>query len=180
MNKKIVLNAGHHGIGTGAAGNGVDEFIENVYCCGQTMIRLASVGYNVMIVENNNLNEIEGMFNHWKPDLFISIHHNSFETSDANGSEICYFGSESEKLAKVLEPFLKDNLGLKWRGLKRRPDLRVLKQTDNKTPLDVPTVLIEGGFVSNDTDAIHIAHPTWPDRVATALLQGINKWFEID
>lgn len=175
--KRIALLCGHHGIGTGAVGNGIDEFQQNVYCCAATMMKLANEDYDIMIVCDDKVYERDDMYKDWNPDLVISIHHNAFFDQSANGSEICYFGDKSEELANVMGKYIEYELGLRWRGLKRRPDLRVLKDA---LELGIPAVLIEGGFITNQNDSFKIQHPCWPDRVATAIVAGVNEWFQTD
>lgn len=172
--KRVALLCGHHGMGTGAVANGVDEFQENVYCCAATMMKLASEDYDVMIVCDDKVYERDDMYKDWGPDIVISIHHNAFTDPAFHGSEICYHGDKSKELALAIEPYLQDELGLRWRGLKRRPGLVVLKDA---LALDIPAVLVEGGFLTNESDVAHIQHPSWPNRVATALYGGVTAYF---
>jgi len=174
-NKRIAILCGHHGIGTGASANGVDEFKENAYCSAALMMRLADKDYDCMIVCAEQLGNRAEMYKLWKPDIMISLHHNAFTDSSARGGELLYCGEASKKLAEALEGPLKDELGLPWRGLKRRSGLKVLKDAE---ALQIPAVIVEGGFLTNLQDAVHIQHPTWPDRVATALYGGLEAWFE--
>ncbi|MCB1518163.1 MAG: N-acetylmuramoyl-L-alanine amidase [Hyphomicrobiaceae bacterium] len=43
---------------------------------------------------------------------------------------------------------------------------------------DVPSVLLELGFVSNDADARNLASPDWRDRTAEAVARGIAQYFD--
>ncbi|MCB9993921.1 MAG: N-acetylmuramoyl-L-alanine amidase [Hyphomicrobiaceae bacterium] len=43
---------------------------------------------------------------------------------------------------------------------------------------DVPSVLLELGFVSNDADARNLSSPEWRDRTAEAVARGIAQYFD--
>ena len=172
--RRLAILCGHHGVGTGAVGNGLDEFKENAYCSAATLIKMASEDYDIMVVCDDDVYERKEMYEHWNPDVIVSIHHNAVTETSAHGAEICYFGDKSEQLALCMEPCLRDELGMRWRGLKRRPDLVVLQDARE---LGIPAVLVEGGFLSNFSDSVRIAHPTWPNRVAEAIYGGLTAYF---
>lgn len=179
--KKVVILCGHHGYGTGALKNGLDEFTENAWCSCALMVRLANAGYDVEILTTQNVNEhgVKDMSRRQKEmensgaDIFISMHHNSYEDPQAHGSEVLYFGDDS--LAIEIGKRMEFELGLRWRGVKRIPGLAVLKKANE---MGVPAALIEGGFLSNESDALHIGHVSWPDRVAKAVCDGIEEWYK--
>jgi N-acetylmuramoyl-L-alanine amidase len=43
---------------------------------------------------------------------------------------------------------------------------------------DVPSMLIELGFMSNSDDIRNLTDPAWQDRVAAALARGISDYFD--
>jgi N-acetylmuramoyl-L-alanine amidase len=43
---------------------------------------------------------------------------------------------------------------------------------------DVPSMLIELGFMSNSKDMRNLTDPTWEDKVAAAMTQGISSYFD--
>lgn len=55
---------------------------------------------------------------------------------------------------------------------RRRADFYVLQSPE------VPSVLLELGFMSNDQDAENLASPEWRDRVAEAVARGIALYFD--
>ena len=77
-------------------------------------------------------------------DAFISIHLNDFDDDQANGLEVLYKG-ENGALAKQVHDALVRVTQLRPRGIVVREDLAVLK-------FNGPAVLIELGFIANDTD----------------------------
>ncbi len=54
----------------------------------------------------------------------------------------------------------------------RRADFYVLQSPE------VPSILLELGFMSNDQDAENLASPEWRDRVAEAVARGIALYFD--
>ena len=43
---------------------------------------------------------------------------------------------------------------------------------------DVPSMLVELGFMSNNDDIANLTNPQWQDRVADALARGIAAYFD--
>ena len=83
------------------------------------------------------------------------------------------FGSEAERLAacvhkqlvdteQSIDPYILD------RGLKERPNLSVLRNTD------MPAILIEMGFIDNDHDVILLEHKQ--DAIAKAIARGVTDY----
>jgi len=78
---------------------------------------------------------------------FVSLHMNSFRTSQANGVEVQFRDSRKDKpLADALLRKLLQVTGLNDHGNDVRTDLAVLRFGPG------PAVLIELGFISNDRD----------------------------
>ena len=182
--KKICILCGHHGRGTGASGNNIDEYIENSWVSCALMNRLADLGYDVeiLMVQNVNLHEFEDDYKMrrrqeamrlTKADLFVSIHHNSFGDKDVSGAELYYFDVLSEPLAAAVGACMEDELGMKWRGCKRYK-WAVISEAMR---LERPCILVEGGFISNLNDALRIGHVSWPDRFAKAIADGIERYY---
>ena len=83
------------------------------------------------------------------------------------------FVSEAERLAacvhkqlvdteQSIDPYIPD------RGLKERPNLSVLRNTD------MPAILIEMGFIDNDHDVILLENKQ--DTIAKAIARGVTDY----
>lgn len=182
--KKICILCGHHGIGTGATGNSLDEYTANAWVSCALMNRLADLGYDVeiLMIQNVNMHEFNGDYKMRRrqeamrlteADMFISIHHNAYMNRDVAGAELYYFDVLSEPLALAIGNHMNDGLGMKWRGEKRA----VFAVISEAMRLEKPCVLVEGGFVTNINDALRIGSPEWSDRFAKAIVDGIEQYY---
>ncbi len=107
----------------------------------------------------------------WGADYFISLHTNAAESVDASGIEVLVaseggvsYAFGSKLLAGVLA-----STGLTDRGMKLRPELRVLKNTT------MPAALVEMGFITNAGDAALLSEH--PERFARGIYEGILAYF---
>ena len=105
--------------------------------------------------------------NNWDADIFVSIHCNSANTV-AQGTEVECYGGAGEQLAQCIQSQIVDALGTADRGIKSRPGLLVLRQTD------MPAVLVEMAFIDNDDDAALLTEKT--DEFARAIARGVTDY----
>lgn len=95
-------------------------------------------------------------------DLLVSLHLNDFESDEANGIEVLYKSEESKELAARMQQALLSVTGMQDRKIKSRPDLAVLK-------FDGPAVLIELGFIANDSDRRKLLNSQVRDAIVRAI-----------
>ena len=122
---------------------------------------------------NNSLQARVKISNTIKPDIFISIHANAFNTN-AYGSEvyICGKGGKAEILANKLIPKLGKTFSN--RGLKLSPNLYVLKYTN------APAVLLECGFIDNKSDNAKLANVDIRQQISENISRGVCEYFGIE
>ncbi len=107
-------------------------------------------------------------------DIFLSIHLNSFTKPKYSGAQTFYSKRfpESQKLAYILQDELRDVLN---KENKRLPEINeevyLLKE------MDIPSVLIEAGFLSNDIEAKLLNTSEYQEKVAWSIYAGIIKYF---
>ncbi len=99
-------------------------------------------------------------------DVFVSLHMNSFESSTANGVEVCYRDDADQLLARKLRDAVLTATGLTRREIKKRTDLAVLR-------FDGPAALIELGFISNDRDRSTLLKPAVREQVCEAIADAL-------
>ena len=110
--------------------------------------------------------------NSWPADIFISLHNNAAENTDASGNEALVYGP-GQVVANALAENILEQLtlttGLRNRGIIYRPGLYVLKETE------MPAVLVEMGFITNSYDAELLVNS--PYLFATGIYRGILKYY---
>lgn len=109
--------------------------------------------------------------NDWDADIFVSIHCNSAEADEACGTETFAYdldGGEGEKLATCIQDQIVDALNAVDRGVKANPKLFVLRYTA------MPAVLVELGFISNESDEALLTDRQ--DDFARAIARGVTDY----
>lgn len=109
--------------------------------------------------------------NAWDADIFVSIHCNSAEATEACGTETFAYdldGGEGEKLATCIQAQIVDALNTVDRGVKANPKLFVLRYTA------MPAVLVELGFISNEGDEALLTDRQ--DDFARAIARGVTDY----
>ena len=198
----VVIDAGHGGRDVGALGkdeegnvlmdeNGdplIREKDLNLYIAKAIRDYLEDDGIEVVMTRDDdtfegtnaeNLLARANLANNINASLFLSVHNNSSTSPKANGTEVCYtpnssgaYGITSMEFAqKILDPLV-GATGLTNRGLSSRPNLAVLKYTK------MPAVLIECGFITNESDRAVLTDTQKLDEIARAVADGIIETLE--
>ena len=110
-----------------------------------------------------------------KPDCVISIHQNSYTTEDIKGAQVFYYGQSEngKRLADVLQEHLISEVDPQnTRVAKANESYYLLK----KTP--TPTVIVECGFLSNQSEADLLLTEDYQSKLAHAIYLGILSYLE--
>ncbi|MGL5316702.1 MAG: N-acetylmuramoyl-L-alanine amidase CwlD [Peptostreptococcaceae bacterium] len=194
-NKVIILDAGHGGIDPGKLSN--DKLIQeksiNLAITLKLRELLESSGAVVILTReddsslytedgnkttrqkyNENLKNRKKIIQESKADMFVSVHSNAFTESKYYGAQTFYpkGKEESQELSKYIQGELKrvvDNTNN--REIKPTEDIYVLKENE------IPSVLIECGFLSNDKEAKLLNDEDYQEKIAWAIYVGIQKYF---
>ncbi|MDD2217072.1 MAG: N-acetylmuramoyl-L-alanine amidase [Eubacteriales bacterium] len=200
--KIIVIDAGHGGKDPGSIGNKgkrdqlyekeinikvallLEQYLEEA---GIETIYLTRTGDTSMGLQDRPI-----FANEKDADLFVSIHNNSSEYEAPNGTEVHYYekvdgegkteeelyGISSKAVAKSVQKEMLKYVGAADRKIKSSPKLAVLNKTD------MPAIIIEGAFMSNDNDLKLISSKDYPSKYAFACARGIinslNEAFDVD
>jgi len=108
-----------------------------------------------------------------KPVITVSIHQNSYPEEYVHGAQVFYYdGSrDGQLLAELLQNQLVEKLDPdNHRQIKANDSYYLLKKTD------IPIVIVECGFLSNQTEAALLAQDDYQDRVAWAIHMGILQY----
>jgi N-acetylmuramoyl-L-alanine amidase len=183
---KVYIDQGHNpsGFNTGAEGNGYYEQ-DLTYEIGRRLYNLLSQNPEFTprlsrptpetilgTTNSSSLTERVRQANSWPADIFISLHNNAAENSNATGNEALVYGpgaTVANALATQILEQLTLTTGLRNRGIVYRPGLYVLKETQ------MPAVLLEMGFITNPTDAELLTGS--PDLFALGIYRGLLDYY---
>jgi N-acetylmuramoyl-L-alanine amidase len=149
---KVVISSGHGKYIRGASGY-IDEVDEARRVVDSVAELLSALGVKVEVfhddvshAQNENLNRIVNFHNGETRDLDISVHFNSYKTTESPMGTECLYVTQEDLATKVADG-ISSASGLKNRGPKKRPDLFFLNNTEE------PALLIETCFVDSHTDS---------------------------
>lgn len=169
---KIFINAGHGGLDSGAVSkSGIKEKDITKYVSSFLVAMLIEEGFDVeFFQQKKSVNEVVQAEKTSNSNLFISLHCNSFTTTNANGVEVLYYpnSNSGKTLAKICASKISKCMKIKNRGIKERNDLRVLSGTVS------PAILIELAFLSNTEEEKLLTFE--PYGFANAIKEGIKEW----
>ena len=191
----VLLDAGHGGIDPGALSDdgSISEKNINLQITLKLRELLESSGCLVLLTReedvslyedspdkttrqkyNENLRNRKKMIKESGVDAFISLHLNKFQQSKYYGAQTFY--PEGQDDSKLLSKFIQGELKrvvdkTNQREVKPSKDIYLLK--DN----NIPSVLIECGFLSNDKESKLLSDEKYQEKVAWAIYAGIQKYF---
>lgn len=180
MNNIVVLNAGHAHKGNPDPGavspNGVRES-DLVYLIGEgVQSRLFKVGYEVPLLQSDSLETVCFAANASNSDIFVSIHCNSADNPSANGLEIWYQSEEGKWIAECVLNSVASLVPIGVRGVKQSvPHVNGLYVLQNT---NMPAILIELGFLSNDYDERLLTNEHWQEEFMEGIAVGITDWYQ--
>ena len=111
-------------------------------------------------------------------DIMVTIHHNAWHTPYVNGVETFYLPNDfdmlrlltSQDLARIMQRQVIDHTGRNDRGF-RTAEFAVLRYSE------IPTVLIEVGFMSNPQEFATLITAEYQLWVAQAIFEGLLEAF---
>lgn len=179
MAKILVLDAGHATVTSGKQTmNGsrgvVKEWTMNSNVCNKIANILKD--YDVTIYRTDDtsgktdvsLSERVKRCNKYKPDLFVSIHHNA---GGGTGTEVywhTYGTAEDKKVAGIVAPKLASKTGMRNRGVKQA-QFAVLG-------CNATAILVEGGFMDTKSDYEIITSDKGQQQYAEAVAESIIEY----
>lgn len=180
----IILDPGHGGDDFGTRSNTKPTYLEkylNLSAAKMLDGFLSQIGYNTILTRNEDifipLEKRAEFANDKKCKLFVSIHFNSAPSPEAEGIEVFYYRSDSNtyrtKESKLLAKSILDKIILqtqaKSRGVKHG-NFAVIRLTQ------MPAVLVEGGFLTNDKEMEKIKDPAYLKKLMWGIAQGIHQY----
>ncbi|MEG0641497.1 MAG: N-acetylmuramoyl-L-alanine amidase [Clostridium sp.] len=142
--------------------------------------KLEEEGYRVVMTRETNdvsLSNIDraNIGNDNNANLVVRVHADSNESSSVTGSSILYpsgeytknIQEESYKAAKSIENKFKEHTGSKSRGVVPRDDMTGFNWSN------VPTVIVEMGFLSNPREDKLMGSLEYQNKMATGIFNGV-------
>lgn len=192
-NKIVGIDPGHGGIDPGAVGkNGISENEINL-SIGLKLKRYIEQGGGFVVItradsgglysnqsttikekKKEDLMKRKEIIEDGNCDIFLSIHLNSFQQSQYHGAQTFYKidSEESMKLAYIVQEELRNVLDENNNRIpQNRDDLYLLRE------LDIPSILVECGFLSNPQEEALLANERYQDKIAWAIYKGITRYF---
>ena len=172
----VVLDAGHGGKDTGAPyyGHNEKDLVLNMTLAVGAI--LEEQGYRVEYTRSDDtyvsLAARAEQANTQGADIFVSVHANAFpQNPDVNGLETYYLtgGGQAEILAECIHEAVLATTGANDRET-RTANFYVLKYTD------MPAVLVETGYMTNEAECEKLASPEYQQRVAQGIANGIMDY----
>ena len=106
--------------------------------------------------------------------LFRSIHQNSYHEENVFGAQVFYYqtSTEGEKAAGIIQDALQKVNPDNTKKIKANNTYYILKKTE------VPTVIVECGFLSNYKEAQKLVTEDYQKSVAEAVAEGILSYIK--
>lgn len=192
--KTIIIDAGHGYPDGGAVGESgilekdinlsVSKHLGKLFVqCGSKVLytrendnSIAYTGEEKTIREtkNQDMKMRKNIIDSSNADIFISIHTNKFENEKYFGAQVFYDddNGESKKLANCIQESLKTNLDTN--------NTRVAANTNGNIYIlknnEIPSVLIECGFLSNKDEEKLLSTELYRQKIAFAVFAGTMKY----
>lgn len=169
--RKIIIDAGHGGAEPGATYQGRQEKNDTLRLALAVGKILSRAGMDVVYTRVGDVYqtpfEKAQIANYSGADYFISIHRNAMPVpGTASGSETLVY--ENSGIPAMLAANINEQMakaGFNNLGTIERPGLIVLRRTE------MPAVLVEAGFIDNETDNMFFDQNF--ERIAQAIADGV-------
>lgn len=173
----IVIDPGHGGADTGALSNtGKQEQTYTLKIAQKVTNRLKATGARVIMTRNSNstvsLNKRPDIAEANHADAFISFHlDSSDDPNSASGvTSYYYHPGRSKQIATTINDQFRSTLPLPNRGV-QFGDFLVIRDTN------VPSVLLETGYINSDSNFSEIKSPSYQNQVADSVTKGLTNYF---
>jgi N-acetylmuramoyl-L-alanine amidase len=171
--RTVVIDAGHGGHDRGAQAGKVYE----KHLCLDTATRLEAylkgMGFNTVMTRRSDyfvsLPGRTSIANQYRDAIFVSVHYNSTWNENASGLETFFCNPSSQPLAAMVQ----SGALRRVRALDRGPKFAryyVIRNTN------MPSILVECGFVSNDSERGRMKAAWYRDSLAKGIADGIMRY----
>lgn len=180
----VVIDAGHGGDDPGKVGvGGVLEKDINLKIAAKLGECLETQGFRIIMTRTEDISEGSKredmkkrvqLINESKPLIVVSIHQNSYSDSEVKGAQVFYYteSKESQSAAYIVQEELQVLEPQNTRQAKAENQFYMLTKTN------VPTIIVECGFLSNQEDTAKLIQEEYQEKISQAICNGVIKWLE--
>ncbi len=191
---RIIIDAGHGGEDGGAEVDGVLEKDINLNIAGKLADMLRLCGYQVTEIRDEDISvytdnaetlrqkktsdlkhRVE-IFNEDQNNIVVSIHQNKFDNSAYSGTQIFY--STNNEKSSILAESIRGSVV----SLLQKDNTRELKPANSDIYIldhaEVPAVIVECGFLSNDEERTKLLDEQYQSEMAYAVAMGVLEYTE--
>lgn len=171
--RTVVIDAGHGGHDVGAHKGLVFEKHLNLDTARRVERELKKRGYRTVMTRSKDvfipLLTRAKIGNKYRDSVFVSIHYNHTWKTAVTGLETYYYSYSGYQLASKVQTHMLKKLKGVNRGVKRAR-FSVLRNTK------YPSILVEGGFISNTTERKKLMQAWYRQAVAESVAEGIDEY----
>ncbi len=171
----IVIDPGHGSHDLGATDSLVYEKHINLDVSRRLERTLRAMGFRTVMTRSDDsyipLDTRAAIANRHRNSIFVSVHFNSSYKNTVSGIETFYRSSQSKPLADLVQREIIRNIGAVDRGVKTANFVVI------KKPIH-PSILVEGGFVSNARERDAMTDPRYRQMIADSIARGIVAYHQ--
>lgn len=184
--KTLIIDAGHGGADPGTTKNNIYEKDINLLISKNLEIELVKVGATVIMTRDEDYdlsspnakwrkksdfdNRIK-LINNSKANMYLSIHLNYLSDSSYSGAQVFYNNDTNKEIATVIQETLNKELNGN-REIKKIPS-----KTYMYSKLEIPGVLIECGFLSNEAELNKLKTTEYQQKLAKTITNAIINYY---
>jgi N-acetylmuramoyl-L-alanine amidase len=196
---KIVLDAGHGGLDGGASKGDVIEKEITLAITKKVERQLTRLGAEVILTRSTDGDVLsehapseefptnrerkkqdiylrETLVKKHDPDLFVTIHANAIPNGKWRGAQVFYHKDghpNGEILARSVQNSIRETMENTDREALSIKQVYLLKK------VDMPAVLVETGFISNEEERQLLSTESYQDKMAFAIVRGIENYINV-
>ncbi|MCX6845550.1 MAG: N-acetylmuramoyl-L-alanine amidase [Verrucomicrobia bacterium] len=171
--RTVIIDAGHGGHDVGGQWGRVYEKHLALDTATRLEKHLKRMGYRTVMTRRGDyfltLPQRCQIANRYRDAIFVSVHFNYTWKQDVSGLETFYFNSEGQKIANQVQ-----NRMIRYtRSVDRNEKFArfyVIRNTK------MPSILVEGGFVSNEAERNRMKSARFREALARAIADGIQRY----
>ncbi len=171
--RTVIIDPGHGGHDKGGQWGRVYEKHLALDTSVRVESHLKKMGYNTVLTRRSDyFISLPGRMtvaNKYKNAIFISIHYNYTWKQQVSGIETFYHTKQSQQLAKDVHRGVMNRVKVVDRGVKYAR-YYVIRQCA------LPSVLVEGGFVSNSNERSRMKTAWFRDAIARGIADGVQSF----